>query len=152
MMTADQLLDDLGLAMNMPGLRFDASGCARLVFDGKTAVNFENESASGCVQLYCSLAPLPADGREALFQTLLQANLFGAKTQGATLAIDSQHHEIVLCRTLRTADATGTSFCDVVEKFVTAAEDWTRRLSTGSAAAQATTPSLPMDMGQFLRG
>jgi hypothetical protein len=151
-MTADQLLHELGLTMGLPGLRFDASQCARLMFDGKTALNFEHDAAAGCIHLYGTLAPLPAAGREALFQQLLQANLFGAQTGGATLAVDAAHHEVVLCRSVPLEGGTGAAFAAVVERFVAALEEWSSRLAGAAPAAGAPVSPPAGGFGAFLRG
>lgn len=100
------------------------------MFDGKIAVNFENDEAQACIHLYAPLGPIPAQGREALYKSLLEANLFGAQTLGASLALDEQHQELVLCRCVPTQDATGQSFAAVLERFVCAVEEWTLRLGT----------------------
>jgi hypothetical protein len=149
-MTADQLLRDLGLTMGLPDLRFDANRCARVVFDGKTALNFEHDETTGLIQVYATLAPLPAQGREALYAQLLQGNLFGAQTGGATLAVDAEHHEVVLCQGAPVEDSTGTAFATLVERFVGAAEAWTQRLAT--AAPPADTAPMADTFGAFVRG
>lgn len=133
-MTAEDLLNDLGLTAGLPEFRFDDKGCARLMFDGKIAVNFENDEAAACIHLYAPLAPLPAEGHEALYKTLLEGNLFGSETLGATLAVDDLQHEVVLCRCVPTQDATGKAFAEVLERFVAAVEEWTQKL--GTAASQ----------------
>ena len=87
-MNARQHLQDIALTLGLPALDFDSNGCARMLFDGKVAVNFESDELSGQLHLYCDLGELPLRGREALYRALLEANLFGVQTQGATLAVD----------------------------------------------------------------
>ncbi len=147
-MNADQLLNDLGLAMGLPNLRFDAQGCARLMFDGKTAIDLENDTTADSLQIYCVLGPLPAEGREALFKTLLQANLFGTGTHGATLAVDSLHNEVVLCRTVVPDSMSTTGFTALMEKFVTSAEHWRTNLG-GAADGGASAPPAPLEVPRF---
>ncbi|HZY20493.1 MAG TPA: type III secretion system chaperone [Ramlibacter sp.] len=151
-MTADQLLIDLGQATGLPGLRLDAAGCARLVFDGHVAVNLEHDPDARAMHLYTTVGTLPAQGREALYVELLQANLFGAGTHGATLAVDPAHHEVVLCRTVGLDDASGPGVLAVVEGFVAAAEEWITRLDARRAPAPAAegAPS-PRELASFLR-
>jgi hypothetical protein len=154
-MTADELLNDLGLTAGLQDLRFDTNGCARLMFDGKTAVNFENDEGAGCIHLYTPIAPLPPDKLDTLYRTLLEANLFGEKTLGATLAIDDLEHEIVLCRCVQVQDATGKSFAEILERFVSAAEDWIERINhvggfENTDNETSTDPSMP-PLGSFLR-
>lgn len=158
-MDADQLLQSLGLALNVPNLRFDENGCARLAIEGAPALDFERGS-SGILHIYSVLGRLPPDGREALFGELLKGNLFGATTSGASLAVDFLHGEIVLCRLIATEQASGHVFAKEVEAFIAAAEDWARRLAEGpSASAPASMGSAiearfpaPQLMDHFLRG
>lgn len=145
-MSPDQLLNDLGLTAGIPSLQFDDRGCARLMFDGRLAVNFENDSDAGCIHLYTPVAPLPPDGLEALCKTLLVANLFGEQTLGATLAIDDIEHEIILCRCVPVHDATGKAFADILERFVAAAEDWTHKLGSGMAQTPLAHEVAPVSM------
>lgn len=151
-MTAHQLLQELGLAMGLPTLKFDDEGCARLMFDGKLAVNLEYDEGNASIQLYSVLGPLPAQGREALFLKLLKGNLFGADTGGATLAVDGEHHEVVLCRTLPVEETTAAAFVAAIERFVAALEAWIPQLDgAGAAAPAASAAAAAQDFSGFLR-
>ena len=132
-MQADKLLQSLGLHLDVPDLHFNEHGCARLVIDGAPALDFEREH-TGAIHMYSVLAPLPPEGRSSIYAQMLQGNLFGASTAGATLAIDDLHAEVVLCRTVTTKHVGVNEFASKVESFVAAAEDWQRRL--GGAVAQ----------------
>ena len=153
-MKAEQLLNDLGLAMGLPGLVFNADGCARLVFDGKTAVNFESEPETGQLILYIALGPLPAEGREALYLSLLEGNLFGTQTFGATLAVDSLNHEVVLCRNLIADELSAQSFTVIIENFVNCAEQWRAQIEGGgqSQPAAMQTLTVPSQFQVYIRG
>lgn len=152
-MDTDQLLASLGLTLGLPNLRFDDNGCARLAIDGAPALNFERD-ASGGLHLYSVLAPVPPEGREALYAQLLQGNLFGTSTAGASLAIDDIHGEVVLCSNVNAAQASASGFSAQVEAFVAAAEDWQGRISRAPAADAPHSGQLvePRLMSHFLRG
>jgi len=129
-MKSDQLLCELGLIIGLPDLKFNEEGCACLVFDGRTEVNIESDADTGALQIYADLCPLPAEGREALYLTLLEANMFGMKTLGSTLAVDSVQHVVVLCRTL-SADSMGAQeFSSFIEDFVNSVELWREQLQS----------------------
>ncbi|MBC7599823.1 MAG: type III secretion system chaperone [Polaromonas sp.] len=151
-MDTDQLLQSLGLSLGLSNLRFDTNGCARLAIDGAPALNMERDAVGG-LHLYSVLGPLPPEGREELYAQLLQGNLFGTSTGGATLAIDELHAEIVLCSNVKAEQASAPEFAAHVEAFVAAAEDWQSRLGKPSAddhsAAMAVAPRM---MDHFLRG
>lgn len=142
-MTPEQLLAQLGLAMNLPGLAFDANGCARLMVDGRIAINFEVDEGAGGLQIYSTLAPLPAQDQGPLLLMLLEGNLFGAQTLGATLAVDTLYNEIVLCRAIAVQEMNAPAFTAIVERFVTAVQEWTHRLSTGAPPPAATATAAP---------
>jgi len=142
-MTPEQLLAQLGLAMNLPGLAFDANGCARLMVDGRIAVNFEVDEGAGGMQIYSTLAPLPAQEQGPMLLMLLEGNLFGAQTLGATLAVDTLYNEIVLCRGIAVQDIDAAGFTAIVERFVTAVQDWTQKLSAGALAPAALGTAAP---------
>jgi len=152
-MDADQLLQSLGVALGLPDLRFNASGCARLAIDRAPALNFER-SETGAIQLYSVLGPLRPDGREALYAQLLAGNLFGTATAGNTLAVDELQGEVLLCRTVSTESIGAPAFATLVEAFVGAAEDWQGRLSNAPAEMSSTAPAFtaPRMMDNFLRG
>lgn len=127
-MRPDQLLQGLGRTLGLPDLAFNQEGCARLVFDDTIAVNLEFEATNGRLHLYSELCSLPTPGREALLLALLEANLLGLETRGATLAVDSVSQDVVLCRSLSQPELNAGHLHDVVEAFVDSAEQWRNRI------------------------
>jgi hypothetical protein len=154
-MKPEQLLNDLGLTMGLPDLKFNEQGCARLVFDSKTAVNLESDADTGQLQIYTDLCPLPPEGREALYLSLLEGNLFGLQTQGATLAVDSANHQVVLCRTLVAEELSANAFLAIIESFVNCAEQWRAQIEGGGQQPPAPvqqTLTVPSQFQGFIRG
>jgi hypothetical protein len=154
-MDADQLLQSLGVSLNVPNLHFDANGCARLAIDGAPPLDFERGSG-GVLHVYSVLGPLPPESREPLYAELLKGNLFGKATAGASLAVDFLYGEVVLCRTVATEHAAAHAFTAEIEAFVAAAEDWKRRLESAPEEpkvqpSRASFPA-PQMMDHFLRG
>lgn len=145
MHSTDQLLLDLGQMAGLPQpLRFDEHGCARLVFDSHLAIDFERNDDVGIIQVYSVLGPVPTQGsREALYQQLLEANLFGADTGGCTLALDSAMGEVVLCRSVAAEGLAASSFVQWVEQFVAVAEDWKTRLANHQTPVPDTPSASP---------
>ena len=153
-MKAEQLLNDLGLSMGMKGLMFNDQGCARLVFDEKYIINLELNSLTEQLHIYSDLGGLPDQAREQLYLKLLNANLFHAQTGGASLAVDSVHQQVVLCRTLNAEPLSGQEFFEIIETFVNAVEDW--QVKINQMPAPSHTGSMPaLDtraMQGFIRG
>ena len=137
-MTTDDLLTQLGLNLGLPRLAFDAQGCACLQIDGQLRVNLERDDEARAINLWSTLGPLPPEGREALYARLLAGNLFGHGTGGATLALDAEHAELVLCRTVPADGTSAADFTALLERFVAAAEDWQQRIAGGAATAGST--------------
>lgn len=162
MSSNDQLLLDLGQQAGLGApLQFNERGCARLMVDGRIGLDFEADADAGTIQVYSVLGEVPLAGREALYRQLLEANLFGSATAGATLAIDEQTNEIVLCRTVTSEETSAAAFARLVENFIAAAEEWLQKIADftspapdaagaqSSAAANGSLGSLPP--GAFLR-
>lgn len=152
-MDADQLLQALALNVGMPDLRFDDNGCACIAVDGGLAINFEREAEGGAIHVYSVIGPLPLDSREEVYRQLLDGNLYGTATAGATLAVDSLRNEVVLCRRFDAA-AAGSAFFADVHGFVAAAEDWQERLRRPVEEEEGPIlrPARPNDMlNQFMR-
>jgi len=132
-MNADELIKDLGVALGLPDLGLNPESCARLVFDGTTAINLEVDTERGCLHLHSLLGSVPREGRDALLYSMLKGNLFGNKTAGATLAIDSLREEAVLCRSIELEYLSVPRLMDILEKFVKVTELWVQKVEEKTA-------------------
>lgn len=152
-MNCDDVIQAIATAMAVPDLRLDEQGCARLRVDDTIDVNFEASANSHLLHVYATLGPLPSKDRESCFERLLSANLFGADTGGATLAIDAEFNEVVLCTDIGNHGWTGELIMSRLGRFIDAAITWRDRigLPPGDAADPASAPSfsskLPFDGG-----
>lgn len=151
-MNARQHLKDIAMTLGLKTLDFDANGCARLLFDGKVAVNFESDEVFGQLHLYSDLGELPLRGREAVYRALLEGNLFGIQTQGATLALDGSQDQVMLSRTLLMEELSLSSFSQMLEGFVGCAEYWQNVLAEGSVGAASAAGSGRLEEGRRTGG
>ncbi|WP_461469152.1 type III secretion system chaperone [Melaminivora sp.] len=126
------LISALGAAIGIPGLRADAQGCCRLMFDGEHIVELHPAPAQGRWLLCCTLRAQQA-GHEAL-RTLLQGNLMGAGFGGGWAALDAQGNA-VLHLPLAWSDASADSLLQATELLLQHAERWQQRLSSAQHAA-----------------
>lgn len=141
MHTAEQLLSALGRHSGLPdAFAFDHNRCARIIFDETVAVTLEASIDDGPLHVYSVLGALPDGNREAILLKLMNANLFGADTAGATLAIDGTTDEIVICRQVNTDQATEWGFISMIDQFVAAVEVWTAKLSDWCITCLSTQP------------
>ena len=153
-MKAEQLLKQLAQSLRLPNLAFNEQGCARIVFDGKVDVDLVSDPATGELHLCTHLAPLPATGGEALYLSLLQANLQGQQTLGATLAVDEVERQIVLNRTLLVNELAADDLLDVLQRFCASAGYWVQTLGetpNGNAAADALTSEPAPAFSNYIR-
>jgi hypothetical protein len=92
--------------------------------------------------VHCSLGKLPSGNRAAIYERLLTANLFGVETGGATLAIDREFGEIVLCMDIGNHGWTTELIQSRMQRFIDAALAWQERFDelevvANDASAQA---------------
>ncbi len=128
---ARELLAAYGRMAGLPGLDFDAQGCARLMFGDGVAVDLEIDSAADCLQMYGVIGPVPAGDREHLYRGLLEANLFGTQTNGATLAIDGVQEEVLLCQRVPAGGTTPADFAELIASFAGTLGHWLQEWHSG---------------------
>lgn len=143
-MNTDDVIQSIATAMGVPELRLDEHGCARLRVDDAIDINFEASGSSHLLHVYCTLGPVPTADRERTFEQLLTANLFGADTGGATLAIDTEFNEIVLCSDIGNHGWTNELIMSRLQRFIDAAEAWQERFAAiQSGATDPQPPAAP---------
>jgi hypothetical protein len=131
----------LGQDMGLP-LRLDERRACRLVFDGRIEVDIEAPEGRGdAVFLSSAVGIVPPGGREAVFQTLLEGNLFGRGTGGGVLALDTAYNEIVLQHALAMDKVQYQEFVKTLEQFVLHASTWIERLAKFSHGRPAEPPT-----------
>ena len=142
-MKPEALPQDLAAALGLPNLAFDAEGRARLIYEGKVDIELALDAEAGELHLTTDLAEMPSADGEALYIGLLQANLRGQQTLGATLAVDEAAHMIVLNRTVMTSELAAGDLLDLVQRFCASAMYWTTTLAaTMPAEKNIDLPSL----------
>lgn len=128
-MSAKQLLNAIGNACGLDNLQFDAQGCAKLLIDGKLGIQLEHNDTDERIYIYSSLGTIPVTDRETVFRRLLESNLFGHDTGGATLAIDRLQNDFILWQAIAINQTTPEDMSAIVERFINAAETWQARLN-----------------------
>lgn len=137
-MNCEDVIQAIAIAMNVPGLHLNEHGCARLRIDDSIDLNFEASDGSHLLHVYSTLGPVPTHKRERCFEQLLRANLFGADTGGATLAVDAEFNEVVLCSDIGNHGWTGELIMSRLSRFIEAALAWQERFAAlGEEAERA---------------
>lgn len=143
-MNLSDLLAEFGRSACLGALALDDRGLCRLRFDGRLVVDLELDADTGRLHVYSVLGAIPAEGREALYEEMLSANLFGQDTGGAVLAIDALQGEVLLCRTLEPEGLDVRGLTTLIGGFVDQVERWQERLARQpSQAAPAAKAELP---------
>ena len=116
-------LAGLGIHVNIPDLAFDEAGVCKLSFDD-IQLTIETEPSGESLLIYSDLGPMNTGAQTDMAERLLEANLFGQGTGGATLSLERQTGHVVLCQSIRAAAVSDPQFRQMVEVFVAAAEKW----------------------------
>lgn len=123
------MFKSFGKTIGLPDLDLDEDGYCCLEFDGHI-VNIEFNPRSEEFFLYAHIADLPGTGRKALYEMLLEANLFFRGTKGATLGIDRASERIVLAVKAPVTAMDERALERIMEDFVNVTTWWKQRLAT----------------------
>jgi hypothetical protein len=121
-MSAHELIRQLATETGAGDLALNAQGLARLGFDDTVFVDLEWAEHDRVLHLSSVLGPMPAAGREAFGLRLLSANLLGLDTDGATLAVDADTDEVLLCTRIEPDSASFAQFKATLERLLATAE------------------------------
>lgn len=151
-MQIDDAIAQLGQKMGVE-LKLDENRACRLVFDGTLNVDFEApEALADQLVMSCVVAPdVFPEGREAVLQSLLEANLFGRGTGGGTLALDEERGEILLQRALTMSRSDLQDLVNAMEQLVQYAEAWMERLKKGPGAAPEVSMGSSSSLASMMR-
>lgn len=130
-MKIEAILLELGNQMGLPNLKLDNNKVCRLIFDKKFTVDIEASEDLKIVHLYSALCTIPPRDKENLYEALLEANLFGRGTGGASFGVDIEMGEILLSKTLEMEKTDYQDFVNVLESFVNHIEAWTDKIDKG---------------------
>lgn len=139
-MTLKELLEELAVRLELGDIMLEDDGGAQIVLDDDRVVDVHGHEGRPGFTFSAAVAPSPEEGRETVFAELLEANLMGEGTFGATLALDPTASEIVLCRSINHSDVPYEVFEAELAQFSAALIAWQDRDEDGelgTAAAEA---------------
>ncbi len=98
--------------------------------DGGTKVQIllQNTGERNLVLISADLGEVPPEGREKLFQTMLEANNMFSGTVGSTLALDAASGRVILQRYLP-GDDLANNVMGALEPFIETALTWSRMIT-----------------------
>lgn len=110
-------------------LTLGASGVCRLRFGERHVLDIEPIDGSDLVHAYAAVAPLPSRNATNVYGKLLTANLFGAGTGGAVLAVDPSSEEILLVRSFESTHLDLDGFERLILGLMDQVERWAGELA-----------------------
>jgi len=90
-MDVEALIAGVGELLRLPALRLNEQGVCRLAVDNDLIVDIEHDGAANVLHIYSSLGPLPAGGREAVYE----APLLGFQSSRLIGSMDFQQAGVI---------------------------------------------------------
>jgi len=149
-MSAPDTLLELGQKLGIEDLSFQDNDTCQLIVGENLTVTIELIKGEEAVYLYGDICPKPASPGTALFERLMGANLFGAETGGATLALNPGTNTLVLWKKVGLDGQGGDALLTELQEFSNWLLTWQDELS-GSGNAAVTENSEEPASGAFLR-
>jgi hypothetical protein len=146
-MDVRSLISLFGQEAGVP-LALGESGTVALAFEDGPTVQLEHDPGIDALHCYVVIGHAPSDiaRSERFLRQLLQANVFGRETDGATLGLDEATGDIVLSRRLELAHADTAWLRITLESIVAVARLWQIRLADTVTASEVIIGSVPFTM------
>lgn len=109
----------------MRELAFSEEGVITFLLEGRYTTHFEKSEDEQHLTVYAEIGVLPHDNREECMMRLLEANLFGIKTGGATIGIDPDTEEVFLSKTFDMYQLQFERFYEQLSAFLKTQRRWT---------------------------
>ncbi len=130
-MNAQELLHDLGNEMGVGTLQLNSERTCRVLCDDRFDVTIEFPPTNDLCFVHAFIGLAEDHDHPVLYQTLLDANLLGRGTGGASFGCDMEHGDIILFRSFDLEGLTFIRFKAVFQDFLNYVEYWTDRLEKG---------------------
>ena len=139
-MTFGELIDVLGKRL---GVEIeDAGGAAALEIDGETVIL---QDAGELLLVRAEVGEIPADGREGILASAMEANFLYQGTGGATLAVNPADGRLVVQKYNWLERLDPETVFDTLERFADTAAAWRRILADyRSGAVRSETSASPI--------
>ena len=148
----DVLLSSVSGRDGLPDLSLNDQGVCQLRVDDRLTITLEAIPQEAGAHLYSVLIRTDDFGREALFETLLEAQLFGREIgDGMAFAYDRVTAEILLCRRLLAHEMSEDAFLSALTAFINWTDHWQMKLGDGRAEEPEGTAFDPLPPGHLIR-
>ena len=134
----ETLLQELGSKMGIGAVEMDASGVARLVFDGATILDLQWFGESAALGMMISIQELPEECDAKTLRAFLAAPLSsGLLTPGVFPALDSRSGEVLLMRVVGLSGLSADALASDMEALLECAEKWQSGVPTETIAQES---------------
>jgi len=123
-----QLISELGQSVGLPDLVPDEDNYVCLGFDDKIITHVQYNPENEVVMLFAQLGTIDEDKENDVYPRLLKANLFWQGTGGATIGVDDETREVLLCYQTQMVNMDFPKFQELMEGFVNTSELWINTL------------------------
>lgn len=123
-MDPETIIQHLGENIGIESLKFSDEGVVSLLINDKFHTNIEKSSDNQTLTIYGKVGDLPVIDREVCLKALLNANLFGQKTGGASFGMDQHTEEIYLFKTFELENIQIDRFIEEVKLLIHWQQDW----------------------------
>ncbi len=127
-MNAEDFVSKLEEKLGLRPLAFSSEGVISFTFNEKFTAHIEKSSDGKLLMVYAEIGELPKEDREACLLALLEANLFGQKTQGSSFGIDSDTSIIYLFRAFEFEEHSFDAFYQGLTGLLQTQVEWTKNL------------------------
>lgn len=109
----------------MSPLAFSEEGVISFTFNSDFTANIEKSDDDQLLTVYAKIGDLPSKNREECMKALLEANLFGQKTRGAAIGLDSDTQELYIFKSFDCTSIEFESFFEQFSNILQAQQEWT---------------------------
>ncbi len=136
-MTVHELLHDLGHEMGLGCLQLNSERACRVLCDDCFDVTIEFSSTNEVCYVHSFIGLAEDYDAKTLYQTLLDANVLGRGTGGASFGCDAESGDIILSRSFDLEELTFVKFKTAFQEFLNYVEYWTDRLEKGDLVLES---------------
>jgi hypothetical protein len=131
-MNLDDFLTQLQEKSGISPLQFSDEGVVSFIFNGEFTVSIEKSDNDSLLTIHAKIGELPTENQGSCMKALLEANLFGQKTAGASIGLDAGTNEVYLFRSFALHTMEFDYFFDALTSFMQAQQQWTIALRNTS--------------------
>lgn len=133
--TINAWLKELASLSGIDELSLNDEGVAAVRFGDKANLIVELPEHDDIVHIYCPICEVPQNDQEKLYRYLLEQNMFGLATCGASFAVDKGTERVILCYSQPISGTDITQFVNIMGNFALVCEKFCEEVPNFGASA-----------------